>query len=264
VAANRVVPLDVMRIPGRFHLDSREVCLWPVRLDASPDNFERCLAWLSADETARADRFHFPQHRRAFVLGRAALRALLGGYLGMGAMEIQFVYGPQGKPSLAPRLENPACPMQFNAANSGNLAAYAFTIGCQIGVDIERHRDLPDLENIAQRFFAPEEAAELRELPAAEKISAFYHCWSRKEAYIKALGGGLSIPLHSFRVTLRPSVPARFVSLGGSEEAARAWTLESFDPEPGYTGAVAYPDQERPLQSNSIISVDELLSEGNT
>jgi 4'-phosphopantetheinyl transferase len=247
--------------PGPFHLDSREICLWTVRLDASPDNFDRCLSSLSPDETARADRFHFSRHRRAFVLGRAALRALLGGYLGLGAMEIQFVYGPQGKPALAPRLENPACPMQFNAANSGNLAAYAFTIGCQIGVDIERHRELPDLENIAHRFFAPEEAAELRELPAAEKLSAFYHCWSRKEAYLKALGGGLSIPLQSFRVTLRPSVPARFISLGGSEEAARAWTLESFDPEPGFTGAIAYPDRARSIKASPIVSVDDLLAD---
>jgi 4'-phosphopantetheinyl transferase len=265
MAANPVVPLDVMRHldvirhPDRFHLDSREVCLWTVRLDASPDNFERCLSWLSPDETARAERFHFPHHRRAFVLGRAALRALLGGYLGMGAMEIQFAYGPQGKPSLAPGLENEACPLGFNAANSGDLAAYAFTIGCRIGVDIERHRELPDLENIAHRFFSPEEAAELLELPAAEKTSAFYHCWSRKEAYIKAMGGGLSIPLDSFRVTLRPSVPARFVSLGGSEDAARGWTLDSFDPAPGYTGAIAYPDRARPLQAGSIISVDDLL-----
>lgn len=253
-----------MRNPGRFHLDSREVCLWTVRLDASQDNFERCLAWLSPDERARADRFHFPQHRRAFVLGRAALRALLGGYLGMGAMEIQFVYGPQGKPALAPGIQNQACPLEFNAANSGDLAAYAFTIGCKIGVDIERHRELPDLENIADRFFSPEEASELLALPAAEKTSGFFHCWSRKEAYIKAMGGGLSIPLDSFRVTLQPGVPARLASLGGSEEAARAWTLHGFDPAPGYTGAVAYPDRERRLQSSSIISVDGLLSEDNT
>jgi len=251
--------LDAIRHPGRFHLDSREVCLWTVRLDASPANFERCLTWLSPDETARAARFHFPQHRRAFVLGRAALRALLGGYLGIGATEIQFVYGPQGKPALAPGLGNQACQLEFNAANSGHLAAYAFTIDCQIGVDIERHRELPDFENIAHRFFSPEEVAELLELPATEKASGFFHCWSRKEAYIKALGGGLSIPLDSFRVTLGPSAPARFVSLGGSEEAARGWTLESFDPAPGYTGAVAYPDRPRPLRARPLISVDDLL-----
>lgn len=259
MAADRVVPLDVMRNPGRFHLDSREVSLWTVRLDASPNNFERCFAWLSADETARAERFHFPQHRRAFVLGRAALRALLGRYLDMGAMEIQFVYGPQGKPALAPGLQTSACPLEFNAANSGNLAAYAFTIGCPIGVDIERHRELQDFEKIADRFFSPEEAAELLELPPAEKTSAFYHCWSRKEAYIKALGGGLSIPLDSFRVTLRPSVPVRFVTLGGSEEAAHGWTLESFDPTPGYAGAIAYPGRARSIKASPIISVDDLL-----
>ncbi|MGA2882261.1 MAG: 4'-phosphopantetheinyl transferase superfamily protein [Bryobacteraceae bacterium] len=241
--------------PGRFQLDSREVCLRTVRLEASQDNFTRCLAWLSPDETARAERFHFPQHRQAFVLGRAVLRALLGSYLGIPAAGVRFVYGPQGKPAL----ESDACALRFNASNSGNLAAYVFTTGCEIGIDIEQHRALPDFENIAHRFFSPDEAAELLGLPASEKTAAFFHCWTRKEAYIKAMGGGLAIPLDSFRVTLQPGVAARIVSLGGSDEAARGWTLDSFDPAPGYAGAVAYPDGLRPIQAGPLVSVDDLL-----
>ena len=187
--------------PGRLGFNSRDVHLRILRLEASEDNFARCLAWLSPEETARAERFYFPRHRRAFVLGRAALRALVAGYLGMDAAEVGFIYGPQGKPALA---TVKTCSLRFNASNSGDLAAYAFTTGCDIGVDVEQHRALADLENIAHRFFSPEETAELLELSAAEKTAAFFRCWTRKEAYIKALGGGLSIPLDSFRVTLRP------------------------------------------------------------
>ncbi len=241
-----------MRNPG-----PTEVHLWLVRLDASDDNFARALAWLSLDETDRAERLRFPRHRRAFVLGRAALRALLASYLGVGPTEVRFAYGPQGKPALA----DAASALRFNASNSSDLAACAFTTGCEIGIDIEQHRPLHDLESIAHRFFSPDETADLQELPEADKTSAFFHCWTRKEAYIKAMGGGLSIPLDSFRVTLQPGVGARMVSLGGSPDAARAWTLHDFDPAPEYAGAIAYRDAPRSIQAGSVISVDELLQE---
>ena len=250
-----------MRYPGRLALDSRQVCLWTVRLEASEDNFRRCFSWLSPDETARAERFRFPQHRRAYILGRAALRALLSGYLGSAIGQIQFIYGPQGKPSLAPEFHDVMCPLRFNASNSGDLAAYAFTTGCEIGVDIERYRALPDLEKIARRFFAPQETAELLELSSAEQPAAFFHCWTRKEAVIKALGGGLSIPLDSFQVTLRPGVAAGMVSLDGSSDAARGWTLHSFDPAPDVAGAIAYAGEPREVQAGPVISVDHLLSD---
>jgi 4'-phosphopantetheinyl transferase len=241
-----------MQTPG-----PSEVHLWLVRLDASDHDFARSLAWLSPDETDRAERFHFPRHRRAFVLGRAALRALLAAYLGIGPAEVRFEYGPQGKPTLA----EAGSALRFNASNSGNLAACAFTTGCEIGVDIEQHRALHDLENIALRFFSSEETADLLEHPEADRISAFFHCWTRKEAYIKARGGGLSIPLDSFRVTLQPGAAARMVSLEGSADEARAWTLHDFDPAPEYSGAIAYRDAPRSIQGRPVISVDELLRE---
>jgi 4'-phosphopantetheinyl transferase len=301
-----------MRRPERLDPDGREVHLWIIRLEASDDNFARSLAWLSPQELARAERFHFPRHRKAFVLGRAALRGLLASYLGTDAAEIAFTYGPQGKPALAPTLKSdarlpsqpfnddvhqvgrspgsPSTPtsasrsrllpepdqgvqrgrgrpphgdlhsaLRFNASNSGDLAAYAFTPGCEIGVDIEQHRALHEFQNIARRFFSLEEASELLDLPAAEKTEAFFHCWTRKEAYIKAMGGGLSIPLDSFRVTLRPGVAAQMVSLDGSENAAHGWTLHSFDPAPGFAGAIAYPDVPRVLRPVPLVGMDELL-----
>jgi 4'-phosphopantetheinyl transferase len=247
-----------MRHPGRAELGDRQVHLRIVRLEASEDNFARCLAWLSPEETARADRFRFPRHRRAFVLGRAALRALVASYLDMDAADVSFVYGPQGKPALE---NSDACSLRFNASNSGDLAAYAFTRGCDIGVDVEQHRALADLENIARRFFSPEETAELLDLAPGEKTAAFFRCWTRKEAYIKALGGGLSIPLDSFRVTLRPGDAARLVSSGGGADEARSWTLHEFDAGPDYAGAIAYPDAPRWVQPGLIGTVDQLLEE---
>jgi 4'-phosphopantetheinyl transferase len=237
--------------------DSRAVHLRIVRLEASEENFARSLAWLSADETARAKRFYFERHARAFILGRAALRALLASYLGIPPAEVRFLYGPQGKPALA----DPSSSLRFNVSNSGNLAAYVFTTGCEIGIDVEQHRALHDFENISRRFFSPEETAELLQLPSAEKTTAFFNCWARKEAYIKAMGGGLSIPLDSFRVTLRPGVGARMVSIGGSEDAGRRWTLNAFDPAPEYAGAIAYRDEPRSLHASPLVLVDELLQE---
>jgi 4'-phosphopantetheinyl transferase len=136
-------------------------------------------------------------------------------------------------------------------ANSGDFAAYAFTSGCEIGVDIEQHRALRDFENIARRFFSPEEAAELLELSPTEITAGFFNCWTRKEAFIKALGGGLSIPLDSFRVTLRPGADARMISPPG-------WTLYAFTPAPDYAGAIAYPGELRSIQAVSLLSLDDL------
>ncbi len=116
-------------------------------------------------------------------------------------------YGPKGKPALAARER----PLRFNVSNSGDLAAYAFTFDCEIGVDVEHRRRLLEIESIAQRFFAPDEVAELMDLPESERPDGFFNCWTRKEAYIKAVGDGLSVPLDSFRVTLQPGVPARMV-----------------------------------------------------
>jgi 4'-phosphopantetheinyl transferase len=238
--------------------DSRAVPLWIVRLEAGEDSFARSLAVLSPEETARAERFHFDRHRRAFILGRAGLRFLLASYLDLDAAAIHFEYGPQGKPVLAPMLKG-ACSLRFNASHSGDLAAYAFTSGCEIGIDVERYRELPDLENIARRFFSPEEAAELLKLSLAERTPGFFNCWTRKEAYIKAMGGGLSIPLDSFRVTLVPGAAARMVSLDGSNDAARHWSLYDFTPAPDYAGAIAYPDDPRSIQTSPLVSVDGLL-----
>ncbi len=164
-----------------------QVQVWAVRLEASEQRFSDCSSWLSHDETARAARFHFEEHRRAFVLGRGVLRAILGGILETPPGQILFSYGPKGKPGLA----DPNSPLRFNVSNSGDLAVFCLAEGCDIGIDVEQVRPIPDMDRIAARFFAPEEASELMGLPEADRPRGFFNCWTRKEAYIKAVGDGL-------------------------------------------------------------------------
>jgi 4'-phosphopantetheinyl transferase len=237
------------------HITGREVQVWAVHLDAPETHLAQCYSWLSSDEQARAARFHFEEHRRAFVVGRAVLRVLLGGFLETPPEQIQFSYGPKGKPALrdsTPRL-------RFNVSNSGNLAVYAFTEGCEIGIDVERLRPMPNLEQVAARFFSPEEAAELMALPEQDRTLAFFQCWTRKEAYIKAVGDGLSVALASFQVTLRPGVQAEMLRLDGSAEAAKAWTMCDFIPGPEFIGALAYRDQQRAVLVRPPVNAGELL-----
>lgn len=229
-------------------------------MEASEQSFARSLSWLAPEETARAERFRFERHRRAFVLGRGALRALLGNYLEASPAEIRFVYGPQGKPALARDTSDESRSLRFNVSNSGHLAAYVFTTACELGVDVEQYRQVRDLNHIADRFFSPAETVELLALPEGEREAGFFNCWTRKEAYIKAVGGGLSIGLDTFQVTLRPGAEPRMVVLEGSAEQARNWTLHDFTPAPDYAGAIAYRDRARVLQSVPVLAMDELLA----
>jgi 4'-phosphopantetheinyl transferase len=239
----------------QLELSGREVHLWTVRLEAADDNYERAATWLSPDETERAGRFRFEKHRRLFVLGRAILRGLAASYLRIAPAEASFTYGPKGKPALS----GSHCDLKFNVSNSGELAAYAFTLGCEIGVDVEYRRRMVEIEGLAQRFFAPDEVTELTSLPEGERQEGFFNCWTRKEAYIKAIGDGLSVPLHSFQMTLLPDAPARMVVLEGSSAEAECWTVHTFAPAADYTGAIVYRDRERPLIEQPILTADKLL-----
>jgi len=242
-------------LDSQFVFSDRQIHVWIVRLTASEACISRCLAWLSDDEQARAERFHFDQHRQAFVLGRAVLRALLGAMLEISPAEIRFCYGPKGKPALA----DWSGLLRFNSSNSGNLAAYAFTEGCELGIDVEALRPIPEMDRIAARFFAPGETSALLSLPEPDRPQGFFNCWTRKEAYIKAVGEGLSVPLDSFQVTLQPGAAAEILCLGGNTEAAKAWTLEDFAPAAGFVGAIAYPDRSRPVLFRSLMNAEELL-----
>lgn len=214
-----------------------EVHVWAVRLDPSPGEVERLGRFLSADERERASRFRFEKHRRQYTVGRGALRELLAAYAGTPPAAVRFTYGPRGKPFLEPA-QNPGG-LQFNLSNSDELALVGFVLGPEVGVDVEFLREMSDCEQIAERFFSESERQALRKIPFPTKQEAFFNCWTRKEAYLKAVGEGLAAPLDSFDVTLAPADPPRMLTLEGDAERAARWFLHHLRPAPDYIGAVA-------------------------
>jgi len=216
------------------------VHVWTANLRIPAQTVERFRSILSDEEKERADRFRFEALSHAFIVAHAALRCLLGNYLNLDPESIRFRYGPKGKPALSPPSR-----LEFNMTHSGNVAGFAFTEGCQLGLDLEQIEPLNELESIARSFFCTEEYQELTSLPPESRVRAFFLCWTRKEAYIKATGDGLAAPLHEFRVTLNPTEPARFVSVGSDREEAGRWMLHDLSIAPSFAAALAYRSSER-------------------
>ena len=207
--------------PTSLLLESGEAHVWRTRLEQPPERVEEFLPTLDDDERARASRFHFEKHRRNFVVARGVLRFLLGRYLGTRPEEVRFEYGAQGKPTLAGR--HHADTLRFNASHSGDMALYAFVRDHEVGVDVEVIKGDFATEEIAERFFSAPEIVALRALPLTEKHAGFFRCWTRKEAYIKAIGSGLSHPLDQFDVTVE--IPG--------------WSILDLEVEAGYAAALA-------------------------
>jgi 4'-phosphopantetheinyl transferase len=228
-----------------------DVHVWAACLDDLPEASLRLL--LSADERARGGRFHFERDRRRFVNARGLLRALLGRYLDVDPARLLFGYGPRGKPFLAARGE-----LRFNVSHSSGLALLAFARGLELGVDVERERPLPESEDIASRYFSAREGAELRGLRVEERGAAFFRCWTRKEAFIKATGDGLSRPLDEFDVTLAPGEPARLLRVLGEPEAAGRFRLEDLRPAPGFAGALAVEGEAKRVVCRTWDQVGEM------
>lgn len=219
----------------------QEVPLWVVDLDCSPERPSALLECLSSDERARAGRFRFDRDRRRYVVARAALRRVLGNVVGVPASQIAFEYGPYGKPALA----SPAgARVEFNVSHCEGLALIAVAAGRRVGVDLERVAAGASRQPIAERFFSPTEIAALRALPVASQDEAFFACWTRKEAYIKARGEGLSIPLDAFSVSLGPGEPAALLDGPGGRDGIQTWSLTSLTPAPGFIAAVAVEGED--------------------
>ena len=221
-------PLD-----ARLRFEPHVVDAWTVRLDqpaAVRTMYEETLA---SDERDRARRFVFERDRDHYVVCRGALRQLLSAYLGMAPAAVAFAYGHRGKPSL----KGFATPPEFNVSHADGVAVIAVTAGSPIGVDIESVSRAVEFEALARRFFSTKEADELLSLPSATRQAAFFACWTRKEAYIKAIGDGLACPLDSFAVTLRPGEEPTFRWIA-TDDAAK-WTLRAFEPASGFLAAVA-------------------------
>jgi 4'-phosphopantetheinyl transferase len=236
------------RSPRRDHiLLDGEVHVWRAGIDQRASKFAPFQQILAADEQARADRFHFERDRHRYIVARGILRTLLGSYLNLAAVDVRFVYNEYGKPSLDPALRQND--LHFNVSHSGDLALFAIARHAQVGVDIEFIRSNIEYGQIAQRFFSPEEQHALSLLPVTEIGIAFFRCWTRKEAYIKARGQGLSIPLDQFTVSLGADEPASLLHYQNDPQEAARWSLYDLAPGAGYAAALAVEAHHRQVRS---------------
>lgn len=216
--------------------------VWLVDLAVSPDRLERCRQILDASERARGDRFLRPEDRARFIVSHAALRVILAETCAGAPAEIRWRTGAAGKPILA---EPGGYPVEFNLSHSGTRALVGVAGPAAIGVDIELIRPIPDAVRIARMHFAPDEAASLAELPPDAILPVFFGLWTRKEAVVKALGTGLSLPLDRFSVTLPPAAPRLL-------RDAEGWTLAAVEAGADYAATVAVRTADATIRPRAL------------
>jgi 4'-phosphopantetheinyl transferase len=230
------------QIEAALTLPHDEVHLWRIDLDALRGDESRWQKVLSSDESARAARFHFLRDRQLFVTSRALLRTILASYLAIDPGGVSFAYSKKEKPSLGP--DHAGSDVTFNISHSGGVALLAFARGRAIGVDLEQIRGDFDLEAIARRFFSVHEQGQLAAVPSEKKAEAFFRCWTRKEAYIKATGDGLSLPLSQFDVSLATGeANVRLETRPDASEGGR-WLLREVPGGTGYVAALCVRGQD--------------------
>jgi 4'-phosphopantetheinyl transferase len=228
-------PVNLDDLPtASFIFGTNEIHVWHAKLD--DHQAERFRPLLAKDETARADRFHFAKDRNHFAVGRGLLRMLLAGYLAADPSELRFDYAEKGKPSLESGQANA---INFNLAHSHGVALFAFSAGREIGVDVELIRNDVECEEIAERFFSPREIDELKRVSIEQRRQAFFNCWTRKEAYIKARGEGLSMALDQFDVSLAPGEEAALLRNHQEPDDVGRWSIQSLSAPDGYVAALA-------------------------
>jgi 4'-phosphopantetheinyl transferase len=227
----------------------REVHLWQFSLRGDPARTEAFFDLLNEDERARAARFHFAEDRARFVMARGSLRRLLAGYLRQPPESIRFHYGPQGKPELAANDLEPR--LSFNLSHSHEVGFCAVARGRQVGADVEKIRpEAVDSIGTAEHFFTPGETQLIRSAPPETQAETFFRLWTRKEAYLKGHGKGLSMPLNEFEVSLEhPGI--RLVQPGGNQSVK--WFLHEFRPCPEYVAAVAVEGEHREVEFRRMV-----------
>ncbi len=214
------------------------VHVWKFSLDLSDRTLKEFWNFLSKEEKLRAQRFRFEKHRNAFLAAHAQMRYLLARYLECSVKDIRFEHNEHGKPYL------PGSHIEFNLSHSKQVGLLAVNLNEPLGVDVEWRR--PDFGGmkIARRFFSPQEVTELEQLPEDQRVHAFFNGWSRKEAYIKALGKGLAIPLSKFSVSLSPRKPAKLLSTEHDPGQLKRWKLYNLNVGDDYSGALLISKQK--------------------
>ena len=223
-------------IPGKLNC-SNEIQVWLVCLDASTHQTESLLGILSADELARSRRFRFERDQNRFIAARGILRNILGCYLGKNPRELRFEYTPHGKPGLAANSGYDT--LCFNLSHSDAFALYAVARGRNIGIDIERVRDDVAVEQIARRFFSQGEISSLERIDKNKRSELFFQYWTRKEAFLKAMGKGVSFPMERVDVSLLSGRIPSPITLPGDNTESSSWYGQDLFPGRGYAAAIA-------------------------
>jgi 4'-phosphopantetheinyl transferase len=219
-----------------------EIDLWWVSVASWRPWLDELYQMLSRDEQIRADRFKVVPPRHSFIVAHSLIRMLLGRYLGCATQSLSFAQGDKGKPYLvapANRLD-----LSFNLSHSGDLVIAGLARDVELGADVERLRDMPSAVELAERFFTKSEHSRLLALPEAVRSEAFLRCWTYKEAYLKAVGTGISEDLDGVEATVDPEERPRLISIDSDRSRAQTWSLLTCEPCPGYAAAVALPAGE--------------------
>ena len=222
--------------PMSVSLSEKVVHLWRIELNQSDGLVSRMRQMITADEIERANRLRYYRDQRRYILAHAALRQILAGYIQVYPQQIVFRSTAFGKPHLA---GSQADQLYFNLSHSGEIALLGVACRPQIGVDVETIRPIDDLMSLARNCFSTNEYQQLDVLSDSQKLAVFFTIWTRKEAFIKAIGDGLSYPLDQFEVSTHLEEPSRIVQVAGSIHEAQTWTLQAVQPAHGYAGAIA-------------------------
>ena len=237
-------------------LGTSEVHVWIVEC-ATPNTIDMtAVDFLSPAERNRASKFRAEVDRTRFLHRRAALRAILAGYVGVRPRDVEYSVDQFGKPAVM--IPQSLARLSFNTSHSADVALIAVARSGRIGVDVEQLRLLVEAESIAAHYFAANEAAAFTALEPRDRVGSFFNAWTRKEAIVKALGGGLSIPLDSFEVSLRPGEPPGILRWDIVDAVPQRWRLHHLEPLPGYVGAVAI---DRDVSINQIMFAGSVSSQ---
>jgi 4'-phosphopantetheinyl transferase len=208
--------------------------VWQLNLERSEEELGALAELLSTDERDRAARFHFARDRHHYIAGRGILRNILARYLDQPARDLVFSYGLRGKPILS------GAPLQFNLAHSGGVAVIALSRDRSVGIDVEQIRVVPSWEGVTNSFFSAMEREAIQSLPSVDRLGAFFTCWTRKEAYLKATGEGIGVPLDSFDVSVIPNSLPRLLRVQDASEETDRWHFHTLPLTSEHIGVAAH------------------------